>query len=427
MSGEKIGNIYILSMVKKFNTVLFGLLATIFINRLLGPSLKGDYEYINNILTIMIAVLNMGITTVLPNYVRKKNSWTISTFYALSFFQFITYICISIVVWLIIEDINYFLYCCVVAFGILSLQMLNCTMIYNFKVTVIANSISVIVNAIILWIAFALGFSDISIIFIVIIIKESVACILCIIPMAKKLHLSEIRFNEWKGILIAGIIPMMTSVLAIMNYKFDVLELKWLGIKSYNIGLYTVGVNLAEYVLLISDVFKDVLFNKTAKDDNIESMKFCLRICSTIMILAFVFMTIFGKLVIFVLFGKEYITAYFVTIIVIAGAYSMMYFKLLGVLYIAQGNWKFYFNVLLGSVLINAITNLFFIPIMSMYGAALTSVLSYSFAGGVFLIRFKKKYACAIRDIAIVNKNDISRVRKGLRKGLKDLGRIKNE
>lgn len=412
-------NIYVLSIIKKVNVAFFGILATIFINRLLGPELKGKYEYINNILTLLITSLNIGISIVLPNYVRKKNSWTFSTFYALSYCQFALYLFISIILCLIMNSKEWLLYGLVVAFGVLSLQILNCTMIYNFKVTTIANCSGVIINALILGFAFVFEFANITLIFISLIIKELFCIVLCTLPMIRFFHISQVKVCEWKGILISGIIPMITSLLSIMNYKFDILELRWLGITNYQIGIYSVGINLAEYVLLLSDVFKDVLFNKTSQKDDIGSIKFCLRICSTIMISVFAIMILGGKFIIGILYGYSYLSAYKVTVIVVIGVYSMMYFKLLGVLYVAQGKWWFYFLVLLSSVLINIVTNLILIPIWSIYGAAITSVLSYLFAGGIFVNRFMRKYNISIREILFVTEKDLKMITNTFRRSIK--------
>lgn len=400
-------NIYVLSVIKKVNTIIFGLLATIFINRLLGPALKGDYEYINNVVTILITVLNLGISLVLPNYARKKNKWTFSTFYVLSFAQFLLYVLGSVVLWWVMQSLVFFLYGLVVTFGILSLQILNCTMVYDFKITTIANSAAVFINALILGVAFVTEYANINLIFMSLIAKDVVCVVICVIPMSKNFHISNVKIGEWKGILFTGMIPMITSLLSIMNYKFDVLQMRWLGVDSFSIGIYSVGINLADYVLLLSDIFKDVLFNKTAQKDDIESVKFCLRLCSTLMILVFIMMIILGKLIIYILYGEAYLQSYVVTILVVVGVYSMMYFKLLGVLYVAQGKWWFYFFVLLGSVVINIITNMFTIPIWSIYGAALTSVVSYLFAGGIFIVHFLKKYKSSFGEIVLASRKDM--------------------
>ncbi len=109
---------------------------------------------------------------------------------------------------------------------------------------------------------------------------------------------------------------MYTTLLISINYKVDVILLKFLNINLIEIGLYTVGVSLAEYGWLIPDIFKDVMINKTAKKDDIDNMTFSLRISSTMMILVFAFIIVGGKHMLMILFGSAFIGAYSVTVII---------------------------------------------------------------------------------------------------------------
>ena len=303
-----------------------------------------------------------------------------------------------------------------VSCGVFSLQSLNSTLIYNFKVTVFANILGVITNTAILAVAFLIKLEDYNIIFVALIIKELICSVICYCAMAKSIHWSEVKYREWFGIILAGIVPMLTSLLSILNYKVDVMELKWLGVENYDSGIYSVGLSLSEYVLLMSDVFKDVLFNKTAKTDNINYVNKSLRVCSTMMLIAYLCIIFFGKFIIFLVYGKSYIESYGVTLIVIFGTFSMMYFKLLGTLFVAQGKWYFYFFTLLGSVALNISCNFLLIPRIGIYGAAITSLLSYSFAGLVFITRYCNTYKLKLRDVLVVHKEDLRDIRRLLRK-----------
>ncbi len=410
-------NMFVLSLIKKANTIIFGFLTTVLIHHLLSPEMKGQYEYINNIIVTLTTILNMGITLVLPNYVRKNKKWTLSTFYILALFQFVINIFLSLLAWVIFRDNVYFLYGMAVACGVFSLQSLNSTLIYNFKITVFANILGVFTNAVILAVAFFVKFQNFNIVFVALIVKELLCSIICYYAMAKSIHLSEVKYSEWVGIIIAGIVPMLTSLLSILNYKVDVMELKWLGVTDYNIGIYSVGLSLSEYVLLMSDVFKDVLFNKTASADNIAIINKSLRACSSIMIIAYICIICFGKIIIKLVYGNSYIESYGVSIIVIFGTFSMMYFKLLGTLFLAQGKWNFYFLTLLGSVVLNITSNFLLIPLIGIYGAALTSLLSYSFAGIVFILKYCKTYKLKIQDVLFIRTDDLKSIYKLLRNG----------
>ena len=52
-------NDYITSAIKKFSLVILGVLGTSFLNRYLGPELRGSYAYMMNIVTMTASVLNL--------------------------------------------------------------------------------------------------------------------------------------------------------------------------------------------------------------------------------------------------------------------------------------------------------------------------------------------------------------------------------
>ena len=404
-------NIYLLSLIKKINTVVLGLLSTVFINRTLGPELLGEYTYIANTINILLNIANFGITTILPNYSRRKEEWVKNTFYSIMFLQFGFYMLLGIFLSLIWNRPVLILYTVVLSSEVLSLQVLNCTIVYDFLISTIANSIAVIVNAAFLFVLFVRKANDVNLVLAALALKSLVAVLICLPSIIKDYRIQDVRLSEWKGILHAGFIPMMISLMTILNYKVDVIELKQLGIASASIGIYAVGLGFADYALIIVDVFKDVLINKTADNDNIKDVCFSLRCSSSLLILAFVGLVIVGKPLIILLYGKEYETAYLITLITMLGVYCMMFLKLLGTLYIAKGEWNYYFKVMLGAALGNIIINYLLIPFWGIYGAAIATIASYSFTGLSFYSRFKKEYNVVANDTLMLKRNDIEKLK----------------
>jgi O-antigen/teichoic acid export membrane protein len=405
-----INNIYILSLLKKGNTIIFGLIATVFLNRALGPTLKGEYAYILNTISTLVVIMNLGISTIFPNYMRTKETWILSTFIALSCVQFTIYLFLGIGIAFYFQSMQVFIWAFAVAISVLALQLLNISVVTNFKAGVIANSLAVIINSILLFLMFALEIQDINYAFIIYIIKEIIVVVIGLFFLKGKIYRDQVIVSEWGKIIRAGFIPMLTNLLIVLNYKIDILVLKFLDVDFYSIGLYSVGLSLAEYAWVIPDIFKDVLINKTAKSDNLSSVSFCLRLSSTSLIFIYIFLLLFSKQIIIMMFGNEYANAYLITNIIFLGVYSMVYCKLLGTLFLAQGKWNFYFLVLLGAVSINIVSNLIVIPFLGIYGAAITSIASYSFAGFRFLICFIKRYNLSAKSLLFINRSDIKHI-----------------
>ncbi len=166
-----------------------------------------------------------------------------------------------------------------------------------------------------------------------------------------------------------GFLPMLTTMLITLNYRLDILFLNFFNINLYSIGLYSVGLNLAQYFWIIPDIFKYVLTKKSATEDFIESTTFSLRISSSIILLGIFIFILIGKPFIRILFGFEYSDSFYVTIILLIGTYSMIYTKLIGTIYYAEGNTRVYFQILLLSVICNIVLNIILIPLFLIYGA----------------------------------------------------------
>ncbi|MEG0767682.1 MAG: polysaccharide biosynthesis C-terminal domain-containing protein, partial [Clostridia bacterium] len=205
-----------------------------------------------------------------------------------------------------------------------------------------------------------------------------------------------------------GLVAMITTLLLTLNYRLDELMLKWMGISGELRGFYRTGVSLAGYGWIISDAFREVLFSRTAKNDAVDDVVFSLKINAYITIFMLAGIALLGKPVIHLLFGAAYLPAYQVTVVLLFGILSMSYFKLIGTLLLAQKKIKMYVATLTASVLMNVVANLLTIPTLGILGAALSSVLSYTLAGVVFLSYFMHTYHIKAKRIFLLNRGDFA-------------------
>ena len=209
---------------------------------------------------------------------------------------------------------------------------------------------------------------------------------------------------------------MLSGLLIIANYKIDIIMLNYMNVSYYEIGLYATGLALAEYIWLIPEIFKDVIQKRSATENAVESINFSTRISTTIIIIIFIGILLFGKPAIGILFGRDYIDAFEVTIILFIGVYSMIYYKIIGTLFIADSKSKQYFLILLAGSVINIIVNLGLIPKLKIIGAATASVISYSLIGILFLMLYKKYYNVKIKDVLFIKKHDIEKIKSFIKK-----------
>ena len=79
--------------------------------------------------------------------------------------------------------------------------------------------------------------------------------------------------------------------------------------------------------------------------------------------------------------------------------------------------------MLTGSVVVNIVCNLFTIPLWGKMGAALSSVVSYTVAGGLFLIYYLRTYHIAAREVFVFSPAERERLSGKLRAVMRRLKR----
>ena len=409
-------NIYFLSALKKVNTIIFGMIANIFLNRALGPALKGEYATILNTISTLVNILYLGISTIYPSYVRRREKWTDATFFGLVIAQGLLYAAISVIVGAVTRSWAMLLYGMSVTCAVVAMQMLQMSIINDFRRGTIANIIAVTTNALFLFLMWLSGIKDVNLAISIYLIKELSVIIFSLSIIRKSLKLKDVDMRQWKKIILTGIVPMVTNLLIFLNYKVDVLILGGLRVENYQIGLYATALAFAEYGWIVSDVFKDVLIKKTSVTDDVDSISLCLRISSSALLVIGVVLLFLSRWILTLLYGEDFGEGWLVTDILFIGVFSMSYCKLLIPLYLANGRWKFYFWVLFSAAAINVVTNFILIPIWGIYGAAITSIVSYTFAGAVFTIAFMREYKVSLGRILVIRKADILRLKSILLK-----------
>jgi len=221
--------------------------------------------------------------------------------------------------------------------------------------------------------------------------------------------------KELYKIIKFGIFPMFALLMTTLNYRIDVIMLKHYVISS-KVGVYSVGVMLAERVWLIPDAMKEVMISNLSKGKGVEEVCFVIRICNLACLFVVLGIVLLGQPFINIFFGEEYTGAYIVTVVILIGVIFMIYYKMIGAYNIVFGKQKQNFIYLVFSVAANIIANLLLIPKLGNIGAALASVISYGAAAFLFVRKFVKDNNIKIKDLIIINKNDVKKIKKILSK-----------
>ena len=204
---------------------------------------------------------------------------------------------------------------------------------------------------------------------------------------------------------------MVTLLLTTLNYSIDTIILRNLS-SSSSVGLYSIGISLANMLWIIPDAFKDVLMNKTSKEDSIGDIIFSLKsniLISLIITLGFILL---GKLFISVVYGSEFIDSYIATVILFFGSISMIFHKIISPLLYSKGYQKKLCVIFLSAVFLNIVMNYILIPKFDIIGAAVASVFSYFLAGISILLIFSKMYKLKIKEIIFINRKELLKIKK---------------
>lgn len=404
-------NQYIYSLFTKGNIAILGISETVFLNRYLGPSLKGEFAFIISIVSITVLILNLGVYQSYPFFKRKMIDNIKNEYFNIVIFQFIIYISVGLVAEVFLRNMNYLIIFTLGPLMILSTQLSFIALVEDIN---LRNKLSIgneILYAALLVLIFIFAPQNILYIFALLIIKDIVIILRIIYKFGLKLSLRSLDLSLMKETIQFGIYPMITMLLITLNYKADIIILGFF-VDFEQIGYYTIGVGLANMVWLIPDAFKDVLFAKTSLKDSIDDIKFSIKFNFYVSLVIIGIIIIGGRFLINLLYGPEFLAAYPVTIVIFIGILPMIFYKMIISLFNAKGKQKVSFGILLTAVIFNIIGNFILIPQFGIMGSAFASVISYSICGAIFTYIFLKDFNVKVHELFILDTNEIQKLKK---------------
>ena len=99
----------------------------------------------------------------------------------------------------------------------------------------------------------------------------------------------------------------------------------------------------------------------------------------------------------------------------LAGVIGMIFYKMIYSYNISQGKRVINLIFLGTAAIVNIIGNLFLIPLIGMFGAAITSVVSYCVCGICFLVYFRKVSGISIYKLVVIQKEDFKMIKNFLK------------
>jgi len=417
------GNDYIYTIFTKIMAVVIGLIASSYSNRFLGPELKGELGQISSMISIVAVTANFGLYQPYPYYKRQGEPDVLNKFLRIFLLQFILYTVIGIVGATVLGSFALTAVCLIAPIQVLANQLSFMIMVEDVKFKNTIFFTARITNTLITILAFYTMNRTIMVSLALVVVGDLITVIMALYRMKRMPNpfRADLRFAA--KIVPFGIVSMITTLMVTLNYRVDVLMMGYLfGVTDAEIGYYSLGVSLSEYGWLIPDAFREVLFSRTAKDDAIGEVTMSMKVNLYLTFMMIAGILLLGKPVIWLLAGAEYLPAYPVTVLLVAGIIPMSYFKIIGTLLLAQGKKYTYLGMLTLSVVANILCNMFTIPLWGKMGAAAASVVSYMVAGGCFLVYYLRTYKIPVRDVFLFKPEELARLKGMFAKVKRRLG-----
>ena len=404
---------YLYSVIAKVFGVVLGFIYSILYSRYLGKELRGEASVIVNFSTLVSLVLCGGIYQAYP-YFRKKNNMEQESLYmqyinnCLGLLLIYVFLCIFVVCFLPISldrKVAFVLIPFLVGTRLLNYVVL----IENPKIRNTASIYLYLIDIIVVLGLLIFTKANLFFMFCFLISKEVIYFIVAILNL--KIPLSCIRpsvKNLWPYIKY-GWIPMVSIILMEINYRVDILMLDK-KVTDADIGVYSLGVQLAERLWLIPDALKDILLSKLTKGKGAEEVARITRISLASIMICIILAVVFGRFFIKIFFGEEYKDSYEIMIVILISVISMVFYKMVYSYNIANGH-RVVNTVILGAAAIsNVIINYLLIPIMGTMGAAIASLISYTVCGIIFLIYFVVNTHMPVHKMIFLEASDIKQL-----------------
>lgn len=432
MIKKLLKNEYIFALFAKILCVVLGFAYTILISRYLGAELRGEYSIVQNYATIISSIICLGIYQAYPFFKKKiKNEDEKKELYLniskniVGLFLVYSVICLLGAI-LLPLNIRIRITLLILPTAFLYKQLNYIVMIENPKLCNLADIILSVFDIVTVGLLMIFTKANIWICFGFLVIDKFVYALL---PY-KNLKINFIKNppkidKQMKEYIKYGFLPMLTIFLMYFNHKVDIVMLSFFdNVTTAEIGIYSLGVMLAEKVWVLPDTLTNILQSKLTKGKKEDEVAKISRISFFVTLIALIAIVIVGKPLINIAYGSEYSDAYQITLIILFGVLGMIFYKVIYSYNVVVGKKRINFVLLTISVLINVILNGLLINYLGMIGAGYASLISFVLCGLSFLISFSKSTKTKIIDMIILKKEDIKLLKSLVSK---KEGKLKNE
>lgn len=214
----------------------------------------------------------------------------------------------------------------------------------------------------------------------------------------------SIRFNFKivKALFSLGIVYGLSSLVISLNYRVDVILLDQLS-TPYELGIYSKGVGIIEYLWEIPMLLSTIIFARSAaaKDDLAYSRKVThlLRLSMIAITFGVIVLFLIARIVIVGFYGLDFEPSTAVLRMLVPGVLLLTFYKVLNMDLAGKGKPWVSMKAMIPALLVNLLLNFILIPSYGANGAAISSTISYSVAALLFMHFYSRQVEIPITQI----------------------------
>src|SRR5690606_20065985 len=217
----------------------------------------------------------------------------------------------------------------------------------------------------------------------------------------------KVDFKIIKSMLSLGIVYAFSLLIINLNYKADYILLDKLS-TSYELGIYSKGSNITQYLWQIPMLLSTVIFARSAasKNEKAFSLKVAqlLRVSFVVIGIGSIVLFLLSDFIIVFMYGEDFRESVQVHHFFLPGLLILIIFKVMNMDLAGKGKPWIAMKAMGPSLIINVIINFIFIPKYGAAGSALASTMSYIVAGVSFLWYYSKETGISIKEIVSYKK-----------------------
>lgn len=419
-----------------FNSNVFSvitvLLASIILARVLGPDKYGIFTALVIIPMIVVSLTHLGIRGSAIFHVGKgkyDRNELVSTIILLLIMSSVLGMIISAVTYWIYDEPNFTILMIglvlLVIPGRLAIIFIGGIFLGNDEINK-ANRMNWITNAIHLalvsLLVWGLGYAILGAI-IAFLVSGSIVAFYGFFLLRQSFRIRlKIHKDIIRSVLKLGILFSVTFFVIQLNYRLDILFIEKLK-DATEVGLYSLGVSIAEQLWQLPLAISLVIFTRTA---NAEDQSEMTSMTTALLRLSFLFSIIIAISLYFVvpfmvplIFGDEYIPSIRIIQLILPGIIMVVIFRILSGQIAGLGKPEVAIYIFLPALVLNIILNLMWIPTYGGEGAAMATNVSYTAGSLGYMIAYSRILKMPLKEIIKYRKSDFTQI-KQLIKGLKN-------